>query len=124
MKCDKCGILLQRVVKFRFPGRLYPLLLSEENMKVVNPECIVDSAHGVYIPQTFAELYLDGTVFPHNVCYEDQAVLLDGPENEDYWDVWNDVLDYFEVKQSNSTVTIHQDMDLFAIIDGNYGELE
>ena len=54
-------------------------------MNIVKCECIVDGAHGVYIPQIFAEK------FPEWLEDDDKAILLSGPDHADYWEVWNDV---------------------------------
>lgn len=50
---------------------------------------LLDSANGVYIPKIFAESHSAGWsgIYPH-----DLATLLKGPEDEEYWDTWNDVL--------------------------------
>ena len=54
-------------------------------MDIVKCECIVDGANGQYIPQIFAER------FPEWLDDDDKAILLSGPDNADYWEVWNDV---------------------------------
>jgi len=58
-------------------------------MEIKHFKCVVDSAHGIYTPQIFAEQFpkwLDDA--------EEKSILLAGPEHEDYWDVWNDVIFY------------------------------
>ena len=55
-------------------------------MNIVKCECIVDGANGQYIPQIFAERY------PEWLDDDDKAILLDGPDNADYWEVYDSVL--------------------------------
>jgi hypothetical protein len=75
-------------------------------------DCIVDGHHGIYVPQQFAKRFqeqagLDG---------DDLAILLDGPDNKHYWDVWGDVLDNGTVTdRSGNVYSLYQDDDLFAI---------
>ena len=54
-------------------------------MDIVKCECIVDGANGQYIPQIFAER------FPEWLDDDDKAILLSGPDNADYWEVWDNV---------------------------------
>ena len=54
-------------------------------MNIVKCECIVDGANGQYIPQIFAER------FPEWLDDDDKAILLSGPDNADYWEVWDNV---------------------------------
>lgn len=73
-------------------------------------ELILSDARGQYIPRDFADMY--GT--DYGVAADDLAVLLDGPDNEFYWDTWNAVLDYAEYRDDDGhTWRLHQDGDLF-----------
>lgn len=52
---------------------------------------VVDSHHGIYSPQIFAQR------FPKGPCAdEDWRILLEGPDHPNYWDVWSDVADNWE----------------------------
>ena len=53
-----------------------------------------DSARGIYIPQHFAESY--NSEQWQAIAQSDLDILLSGPECENYWDVWQDVLDSAE----------------------------
>jgi hypothetical protein len=75
--------------------------------------CIMDSAHGIYIPQNFAEEYLTDLRQWSGVSKDDRATLLVGPDHESYWDAWCNVLDNAEHKTTGST--LYQDGDLFII---------
>ena len=83
--------------------------------KMLEGILFADSARGIYIPQHFAEAVdrekLSG------VSMDDLDYLMDkGPESESYWDVWTDVLDNCELKDSNGQVwRLHQDGDLWLV---------
>lgn len=73
-------------------------------------DCILDGQHGIYIPQLFAKLY------PEFVNGEDKEILIAGPEHEQYWDAWDDVLNYAEWKDDEGNKwTLYQNDDLFAV---------
>jgi hypothetical protein len=78
--------------------------------QVKQAECYADSALGIYIPQHFAESYNS-----EQWCYIDKAdiaILLIGPEHEQYWDTWQDVLDIAETVCGG---VLHQDGDLWIV---------
>jgi hypothetical protein len=55
-----------------------------------NPmELLVDSHHGQYVPQVFAET-IKRELFS-TITAEDWAILEAGPDHESYWDVWIDI---------------------------------
>jgi hypothetical protein len=62
-------------------------------MRDNNPDQIelyADSNRGVYIPQFFAQTVRRDLLTGVNA--DELAVLEAGPDHEDYWDTWNDVL--------------------------------
>jgi len=72
---------------------------------------LVDSHHGVYVPQIFAQM-----VQADQIEADDKSILLEGPENEDYWETWEDVLNYCELTdQDGNKFTLHHDFDLWAV---------
>ena len=74
--------------------------------------CLLDSARGIYIPQNFAELF-DADEW--GISEEEVEILLDGPDNELYWETWDCVISYAEYTDANgNTFRLHQDGDLFA----------
>lgn len=77
-------------------------------------EVYADANRGIYIPQFFARTCADGWT----ISARDKEILLDGPEHEDYWNIWNRVLDYAECKDSEGVVwRLHHAGDLFAYSD-------
>ena len=72
---------------------------------------LVDSHHGVYVPQIFAQM-----VQADQIEADDKSILLEGPENEDYWETWEDVLNYCELTDTDGQkFTLHHDSDLWAV---------
>lgn len=77
-----------------------------------NPfELLVDSHHGQYVPQVFAEI-ANRDLFGETISAEDWAILEAGPDHEHYWDCWDDVLNSAETEDS---VSLWQDGDLWAV---------
>lgn len=82
------------------------------------PELLVDSHHGIYVPQYFAQAY---DMRAWHVKPEDEKILLAGPDHEWYWDTCDDVERYawaYPVKGSRKKYTLYQDGDLWAIPEG------
>jgi len=77
-----------------------------------NPfEMLVDSHHGIYVPQVFAET-VRRDLFGETISAEDWAILESGPDHEHYWDAWDDVLMHAETADG---VSLYQDGDLWAV---------
>lgn len=50
-------------------------------------ELLINGHHGVYIPKLFANM------FPEHLFFEEREILKSGPDDELYWQIWEDVLD-------------------------------
>ncbi len=74
-------------------------------------ELLIDGNQGIYIPQTFARNF-DPAAW--GVSAEDIAVLLKGPDDENYWEVWSDVEGYVERDFDGKRWVLCQDGDLWA----------
>lgn len=74
--------------------------------------CLVDGLHGVYVPALFA--YWAAKDQWLNVTEEQWAVLAAGPEHEDYWEAWDEVLDSARHVDGG---WLEQDGDLFLMED-------
>ncbi len=75
--------------------------------------CIVDSHHGIYIPQLFVEY---GNMDHWHIKPEDVAIIARGPDTEHYWETWDDVLNSAYCVDSYGVAwTLHHDGDLFAV---------
>jgi len=88
----------------------------DTNQEFLECECMLDSARGIYIPQNFAECY---NMEEWGISKEDEKILLDGPDNEEYWETWSEVLFEAQYTDKDADVTwcLHQGEsgDLFAV---------
>ena len=72
---------------------------------------LMSSARGQYLPRGFKEFIISD-------AWSNRAdfMLLRDDKDENYWDVWNDILDNFEAVDSDGNIWyLHQDGDLFAV---------
>ena len=77
-----------------------------------NPfELLVDSHHGQYVPQVFAET-VRRDLFGESISAEDWQILSAGPDHEQYWYAWDSVLNSAETADG---VSLWQDGDLWAV---------
>ena len=76
---------------------------------------LVDSAHGVYVPQVFAEMAAAGKW--EGIDPEDLAIIEAGPYHPDYWEAWTYILDSASATIDGLEYRLHQDGDLWAIRD-------
>lgn len=80
---------------------------------MVKISCLIDSYHGVYIPQFFAEMYMNGHLDDWSgIRDEDITQLLEGPSADWYWESWENVLDNAVSKKG---YRLEQDGDLWVI---------
>jgi hypothetical protein len=84
-------------------------------------ELLLADTRGIYIPQNFAEeidLNLHFDVIKGGVTEKQMEVLLNGPTEELYWEVWDEILNGFEGQDAEGNIwTLYQDGDLFLICD-------
>lgn len=74
---------------------------------------IVDGCHGIYVPQRYAV-----TCSSHDMCTDEQRdILAMGPhQNDQYWDVWDEVLNNVIVMRGGSRWALKQDEgDVFLV---------
>lgn len=76
-------------------------------------ELLIDGHHGVYIPKLFADM------FPEHLFFEEREILKSGPDNETYWQIWEDVLDREFIHPVEGKGTLYQDEDLWLIPNEN-----
>ena len=75
-------------------------------------DLLVDSRHGVYCPQVFAET-VDRDMFP-TITENAWKILEAGPNHDEYWDVWADDV---EGQESIDGAIIYQDGDVWAVYE-------
>lgn len=81
-------------------------------------ELLIDSHHGRYIPQIFAQQFRSYATSASSaeITDEDWNILLAGPYHEHYWDVWSDVLDNCIIKwDTGKEFSLVQNEDVWAI---------
>lgn len=77
-----------------------------------NPlELMVDSRHGQYVPQVFAET-VRREMFGDSISAKDFEIISAGPDAEFYWDAWDSIMNSAETTDG---VTLWQDGDLWAV---------
>ena len=89
------------------------------NDKKPEPILLLSDARGIYIPHDFGQIIDRARV--SGISRDDWSVLDLGPnpESDDYWEVWNDVLnDATVVDDRGHEYTLHQDGDLWLIPRG------
>lgn len=77
-------------------------------------DILLDSYHGVYIPQLFAQQCLGEEGGWSNISPNDLEILCEGPDHEWYWEAWQSVLSDAEYADEHGTYILHHDGDLFA----------
>lgn len=85
------------------------------------PELLVDSHHGIYIIQFFCQQYAPYITNIDKVK-EDLDICLAGPDHEDYYDAWSNLIDNVEFtndKGEKYTIgNLEDEGDLWAIPEG------
>lgn len=78
----------------------------------------LNDARGIYIPRDFAKSFVDRAKHVSGVNDEQWAVL-ENPEHELYWEVWDEVLSSAVVTDNDGVkFTLYQEGDLWLIPDG------
>ena len=88
---------------------------------ITEPQLLVNDANGIYIAQVFCERYAD-SIKNKEELQDDINTCLEGPENEEYWDAWVDVMDNAVLIADNgqemNVGNIGEGGDLWAIPEG------
>lgn len=82
------------------------------------PEMLLwlSDSRGVYIPRDFAQSFANRAKSVTGVSAEDWLILEAGPENEQYWDTWDEVISLAIITDENGNkYTIHQDGDCWLV---------
>lgn len=80
----------------------------------MNRILLIDGAAGIYVPMRFYENFDFAAWGLKSDDYRD----LSHPENEHYWDAWDDLLrDAKHLDENGVEWTLEQDDDLFAVSD-------
>lgn len=83
---------------------------------------LINSATGIYMPQLFAQMAKGEQITP-----EQKGILLHGPEHDDYWEVWEEVVNTCKIVGEDDGIayTLHVEEDLWAVPeDFNWEEFQ
>jgi len=77
---------------------------------------LVDGSRGIYVPRAFVR---NNSPAAWGLAVYDAGVLAEGPDNPNYWDVWDDVLAYASTTDAvgQRWYLLQDDGALFAILD-------
>lgn len=80
----------------------------------------LSDTRGVYIPRDFAQSFKDRAKNVSGVSDEDWEILEAGPDNEYYWETWQDVMNNCLVwdDKENVLYSVYQDGDCWLIPQG------
>jgi len=71
----------------------------------------VDGSFGIHVPKRFFQRYPQ---FLEHLNEEDHAII-ENPEHEHYWDVWDQFVQDFRVIKDGVRWFIHRDVDVFFV---------
>ena len=80
-----------------------------------NVECIVDGAHGVYVPRVFAQTVNRAILSGVAAETLDYLAKVESVEDDWFWEEWDSVLNNARITHNGKIYHLHQDGDLFAI---------
>lgn len=82
------------------------------------PMLLIDESHGIYIPAIFIKNFNPETG-NWNYDYESYKKDLSSPENEFYWETWQDLLDNAKfTDQDNVTYYLYEAGDIWLVPEG------
>ena len=88
---------------------------SQEDLREKAFNLLITSAAGIYIPKEFIGSYRGWKGYGKGQYPEYKSILSD-PENESYWEAWNELLDKLTFTNDNGVeFSLYQDGDLFAV---------
>lgn len=71
----------------------------------------VDGVHGIYVPKRFFEMYPQ---FLEHLNEDDQYII-NNPEHEQYWHLWEYFVDNFHVIKDGVRWSLYCDNDVFFV---------
>lgn len=84
--------------------------------------CLLDGNRGIYLPQSFTD-HFDATRWNIDISSDDFAALVNGPDDEYYWEAWDTIICNARcLDTSGVTWCLVQDGDLFAVAIDDNGE--
>ena len=80
-----------------------------------NVECIVDGAHGVFVPVVFAQTVNRALLSGVAVETLEYLAKEESVEDDGFWDAWDSVLNNARINIKGKIYHLHQNSDLFII---------
>jgi hypothetical protein len=77
-------------------------------------DLLLDGNRGIYIPKQFIDTY---GVPEWQGITEEQRQILSNTEHEDYWEVWEKILQDASIVQDGVKYTLYQDGDLWLVAE-------
>lgn len=86
-------------------------------------EHLLSDARGQYIPRDFVECFnlADWGIDPESWA---AITCAEGPDNHDYWEAWDEILNKAEYREGEHVWRLYQDGDLWALCDELMSEEE
>ena len=95
--------------------------MTKQTQTTKEPELLVNDHRGIYIPQYFCQTYRAYITNMEEVK-EDFNICLSGPDNADYWDAWDNLINnvnFTNDKGEKYTIgNLYESGDLWAIPEG------
>ena len=88
-----------------------------DEINLENAILLLDGNRGIYIPKIFAEC------FPL-LLSDEQKADLSNPDNEFYWETWEDVIDNIKIPFQDKMYYLYQSGDLWAVPDENWPSVD
>ena len=88
---------------------------NQEDLREHAFELLLSDVRGIYIPRDFIQTFRGWKGYGKGK-YPEYKSILSNPENESYWDAWNELLDKLTYTTDKGIIwNLYQDGDLFAV---------
>jgi hypothetical protein len=94
-----------------------PEQLNDESKEfyIYLPFFLIDSHHGVYVPQLFVQAFKGNPLFNWSDMNADLETIEDGPDNEFYWEEWDNLMSNLHADIEGVRFCLYQEEDLFLV---------
>ena len=93
--------------------------LEEERLSIFNPDTdcqlLLGDSHGIYIPKLWSLGVSEDDCEDYSVSWEDVKLCQSGPDEELYWEAWQNVCDSASWEENGSMWRLLQNGDLWAV---------
>ena len=78
-------------------------------------ELLLSDCHGIYIPKLWADELSEEEAESFSVSWEDVLLCQAGPDQEHYWEAWQEILDSAQWEEDGVEWRLHQNGDLWRV---------